>query len=517
MTNSPRIAFRTDASIEIGTGHVMRCLTLARAARDAGAACRFVTRALPGHMGGRIADEGFEVTLLPAPGGAAPDGPPAHAHWARVDWPRDAEETRAALAAAPPDWLVVDHYAFDARWQRAVRTVGTKLMVIDDLADRRHECEVLLDQNLGHEAGDYDGLVPDRCLRLTGPQYALLRPEFAAARAKALMDRAGRGLRHLLVTMGGVDRVDATSAVLTALRDAPLPEGLRITVIMGSNAPALDRVRTLAQEMPWPTEVAVDVTDMAARMAAVDLAISAGGGTTWERCCLGLPSVIVETAGNQAGIARTMAAAGAAFDPGPVQAPDFARALHAALREAGDPARLRAMSERAAAICDGDGRARAAARLLPPGVNFRNATCNDSRRVWDWRNATDKALRMASEDTPYDQHDKWFRRAVNDPDRIIRIAMRGDLPCGYLRLDRTSRSCARVSVCLSPETRGLGLGRWLLEEADRLGRHHGFARLTAEIHPQNIASRRVFARAGYEQDSIVNGFLTCHRTLEDAP
>jgi UDP-2,4-diacetamido-2,4,6-trideoxy-beta-L-altropyranose hydrolase len=332
----------------------MRCLTLARALRRAGVACRFITRALPGHLAGRIAEDGFEVTLLPAPHGAVPEGPPNHAHWAGIGWAQDAEETRAALGRAP-DWLVIDHYAFDARWQKAARPEGTRLMVIDDLADRPHACDLLLDQNLGRDAGDYDRLVPETCTRLVGPRYALLRPEFAAARPEALVGRAGRGLRHLLISMGGVDSVDATSAVLNALRDAPLPDDLRITVIMGGNAPALKRVRALACNMPRPTQVVVDVDDMAARMAAADLAIGAGGATTWERCALGLPSIIVQIADNQAGIARALATEGAALDPGPLQAPGFAQALQSVLAQATDPARVAAMSEAAAAICDGDG------------------------------------------------------------------------------------------------------------------------------------------------------------------
>jgi UDP-2,4-diacetamido-2,4,6-trideoxy-beta-L-altropyranose hydrolase len=357
------IAFRADASVDIGTGHVMRCLTLARAARDAGAPCSFITRKLHGHMADRIMDEGFDVTLLPKPKGQPPDGPPAHANWAGVGWPQDAAETLAAFITAP-DWLVLDHYAFDARWQREAVPKGTRLMVIDDLADRRHDCELLLDQNLGHAAADYDGLVPDGCARLIGPRYALLRPEFSEARTGALAARLGRGLNHILITMGGVDRIDATSTVLTALHDASLPEGLRITVIMGSKAPSLGRVRALAQGMPRPTEVLVDVLDMATAMAAADLAISAGGGTTWERCCLGLPSIIVETAENQAGMAQAMAATKAALDPGPVEAPDFAQALQLALADIRDPSRLCSMSQSAAAICDGKGAGRVVPRLL---------------------------------------------------------------------------------------------------------------------------------------------------------
>lgn len=354
------MTFRADASLTIGTGHVMRCLTLARALRAEGATCRFVTRALPGHLAAQIEAAGFGVTLLPAPTGPAPDAHPAHAAWAGVDWATDAAETRAALGYRP-DWLVMDHYAFDALWQRAARPAGTKLMVIDDLADRPHDCDLLLDQNLGHAADDYDGLVPEHCICLTGPRYALLRPEFAQARASALADRAGRGLRHLLITMGGVDPLDATSQVLRAVQATDLPEDLRITVVMGSRAPALDHVRALARDMPRPTEIAVDVTDMAARMASADLAIGAAGSTTWERCALGLPTIIVQIADNQAGIARALRDAGAALDPGPLNAPEFAQNLQAALAEA--PSRLSMMAARAADICDGTGSSRVTAYI----------------------------------------------------------------------------------------------------------------------------------------------------------
>ncbi|HEV8034886.1 UDP-2,4-diacetamido-2,4,6-trideoxy-beta-L-altropyranose hydrolase [Yoonia sp.] len=357
------IVFRTDASLDIGTGHVMRCMTLARALQVNGATCQFVTRALPGHMAKRIEAEGFGVTLLPAPQcQQGPTSPPAHAHWAGVSWAQDAEETLAAFGDTRPSWLVLDHYAFDARWQTAVRAASKRIMVIDDLADRPHDCDLLLDQNLGHTAYNYEQLVPDRCVSLVGPRYALLRPEFATKRASALADRATRGFRHLLITMGGIDQGDATSQVLKVVKGANLPVDLRITVIMGSQAPALDQVHALAQDMPRPTEIAVDVTNMAEHMALADLAIGAAGSTTWERCALGLPTIIVQIADNQAGIARVLSDAGAALDPGPLHAPEITQNLRAALAEA--PSLLGAMAERAAYICDGDGAARVAIRLL---------------------------------------------------------------------------------------------------------------------------------------------------------
>lgn len=508
--------FRTDASIEIGTGHVMRCLTLAQALRGAGVKCRFITRALPGHLAGRIEAEGFDVALLPEPDGPIPARPPSHAHWAGVDWKQDAAETQAAMVATPPDWLILDHYAFDMRWQKAARPEGAKLMVIDDLADRLHDCDLLLDQNLGHDTTGYTGLLPEECTCLIGAQYALLRPEFSDRRAAALSARTGRGLKCLLITMGGVDSVDATSVVLQALLEASLPEDLRISIIMGSGAPALERVQRLARDMPWPTEVVVDVSDMARRMAEADLAIGAGGATTWERCCLGLPSIMVEIADNQVGIIKAMVSSGAALDPGPLHAPEFVHNLQSALAEANNPGRLIEMSEKAAAICDGDGRDRVLNELYPVVIRFRKVIRADSHRVWEWRREADKTSRLEDKNVPYEEHDEWFCRAIDDPDRTICIALMGDLPCGYLRLDRTEGARARVSICLSPEVRGKGLGRSLLAEADRRGSHLALEWLDAEIHKGNAASRQVFKAAGYVFDEPVDDFLTCHRKLEKA-
>ena len=507
------VAFRTDASLEIGTGHVMRCLTLAKALRAQGAACQFITRALPGHLGGRIAQDGFDVALLPAPEGPLPEGPPAHASWAGVDWQRDASDTRAALADRP-DWLVLDHYAFDARWQRAVLPEGTKLMVIDDLADRPHVCDLLLDQNLGHKDSDYAAQIPAGSQCLTGPQFALLRPEFADLRVQALVGRAGRGLRHLLITMGGVDRGDATSRVLGALRGAVLPEGLQITVVMGSNAPALEQVHALAAKMPWPTDVVVDVKNMAARMAAADLAIGAAGATTWERCALGLPSIVVQIADNQAGIVQALHAVGAALDPGPVQASEFSERLHTNLREAQDS--LDAIAQRAAAICDGDGVGRVLARIGPFQPSFRLATSSDSRRIWEWRAASGLERFSQSRQTPdFMAHHKWFTAALSDPQRIFRILMLGGLPCGYLRLDLTGAAHARVSICLAPDVRGQKLSAELLAEAARLGPSLGVLHLDAEIHPENTASLRCFEQAGYRQRGATGSFRSYHLGLSE--
>jgi UDP-2,4-diacetamido-2,4,6-trideoxy-beta-L-altropyranose hydrolase len=314
-----RVAIRTDASLDIGNGHVMRCLTLADALKVQGADCHFICRVHSGHMLELIRLRGHCVTALPigqlSPAMASgPESQPVHAALLGCDWQTDAEQMVSMLVDLQPDWLVVDHYALDQRWEAALSPHYRKLLVIDDLADRPHRCDLLLDQNLGRQPLDYEGLVPTHCQVLTGSQYALLRPEFAALRPYSLQRRLAQpALRQLLISMGGVDQPNATGQVLQALKTCTLPADCRITVAMGLAAPWLQNVQELAAQMPWPTEVVVNVSDMAQRMADSDLAIGAAGSTSWERCCLGLPTLMVVLAENQRYIAAALDRAGAAM------------------------------------------------------------------------------------------------------------------------------------------------------------------------------------------------------------
>lgn len=357
-----RIAFRADASLQIGIGHVMRCLTLADALRAQGAECHFISRAHPGHLMDAIGRGGFGVMPLPAELPPSPasirtvcDAAPWHMHagWLGSDWQTDARQTREALGGMRPDWLVVDHYALDQQWETALRPYCRKLMVIDDLADRPHHCELLLDQNLGRHREDYAALVGVQCEVLTGPQYALLRPEFAALRPYSLQRRREPTLGHLLISMGGMDLPNATGQVLQALTTCPLPQGCRISVVMGLQAPWLPQVRSHALDMPLPTNVLVDIPDMAQRMADSDLAIGAAGSTSWERCCLGLPTLVVALAENQWPGAHALMHAQAASLLGGVG--DIARQLPPAVQAATQGSRLRHMSTAASALTSGQG------------------------------------------------------------------------------------------------------------------------------------------------------------------
>ena len=351
------VVFRVDASIQIGTGHVMRCLTLADELTRQDQECRFICREHPGNLGDLIKSKGYGLTLLPAPAdqplNQANRAFDDYARWLGVTWQEDAYQTLEKISTLNPGWLVVDHYSLDAKWERTLSSAVGKVMVIDDLANRPHESALLLDQNLGRVASDYDGLLPAECLRLNGPRYALLRPEFAALREQSLSRRKNPELKRILISLGGVDPTNVTGQVLTGLAHSSLPASTELDIIMGASAPYLDEVRQQAAQLSFKATVSVNVQNMAERMCLADLSIGAAGGTSWERSCLGLPAVLVVLADNQVSGAKALETAGAARMIGEPSL--VGTVLPSILAELSNSARLIHMSKAAADITDGQG------------------------------------------------------------------------------------------------------------------------------------------------------------------
>lgn len=353
------VVFRTDASLSIGSGHVMRCLTLAERLRSRGATCSFISRQHPGNLLQLIAARGFSCHAIP-PGSSRTkeNNSLSHSLWLGASQEEDAAQCKVILSDLPCDWLVVDHYALDARWEEHVRPPNARVLAIDDLADRPHACNLLLDQNLGRSAVDYISLISPETEALIGPHYALLRPEFALKRNASLERREFPQLRNILIIMGGVDSVNASGSVLLGLQDCVLPENINVTVVLGRQAPHAKQLLALSETLPWPTKVIVDSSDMATLMLESDLAIGAAGGTALERCCLGLPSLLVVLADNQWTGARALANQGAAVLLGtPDAIPSTLCPSLVRLNEAGQ---LSEMSQVARRVVDGLGTERVA-------------------------------------------------------------------------------------------------------------------------------------------------------------
>ena len=293
MRRALRAIIRADASAEIGTGHVMRCLSLADALAAAGGRAIFVCRPHTGHLGELISRRGHGLHLLP-------DAPPdrsafGHAAWLGTDWRTDANQCGEFVATMRPDWLIVDHYALDSRWESVHRPHAGKILAVDDLGDRDHDCDVLLDQNLYSDMETrYVGKVPSQCRLLLGPKYALLRDEFRQARM-AVRARAGL-VRRILVSMGGVDAGNTTGLVIAALGELDL-RGVDVDVVVGNQHPHGEEIQSTCIRLGFSCHT--QTNRMAELMAAADLSVGAGGSMTWERCCLGLPAIVVPVAMNQ--------------------------------------------------------------------------------------------------------------------------------------------------------------------------------------------------------------------------
>jgi len=306
---------RVDASTKIGSGHVMRCLALAEAIRDKGNFVGFICRDLPGHLGVLVERSGFSVRLLsPSTTGEKKMEnfrQSLYEEWLTVDWLTDADQTAFILKQNKKsiNWLIVDHYALDNQWETYLRAQckAQNIMIIDDLANRPHDCDLLLDQNLYKDSHSrYHNLLPAHCLKLLGPHYALLRSEFRRVREAAWKSR--RKVAKIFVFFGGADSTSETEKALYAIQMLERPD-IAVDVVVGENNPRKENIRSLCSEMP-NVSFHCQVNNMAKLMASADLAIGASGSATWERLCVSLPSLVISTAENQEKVAEDGAAAG---------------------------------------------------------------------------------------------------------------------------------------------------------------------------------------------------------------
>ena len=497
------IIFRVDASLQMGSGHVMRCLTLADELRQRGADVRFVCREHPGNLNDVIEEKGYPVSRLPQVNFAFVESPEdlAHMRWLGVVWEQDAAETIAAVGSTLPQWLIIDHYAIDHRWEERLRPQVGKIMVIDDLADRRHDCELLLDQNLYEEMEiRYDNLVPKGCQKLLGPHYALLRPEFAAAR-KNLRLRSG-AIKRMLIFFGGVDPTNETAKALQAVADIS-DRQFAVDVVVGGGNPHKEQIQTLCEAHDG-FHYHCQVENMAALMAAADLAIGAGGTATWERCALGLPSLVVVLAENQVDLAATGSRYGLFFSLG-VAATVSIENIQGAFRVlTRTPDNLFAFTKQGLATVDARGAQRLAGLLAPPQIIVRRAGLADCDAMLVWRNA-EETRRYIFDSAPIalESHRTWFRKALESPDHVLLIGEMEGKPVGVLRYDLSGEE-ALISVYLVPGGQGKGVGTqlircgsvWLKEHQPRI------KVVNAEILSVNVASLRAFEQAGYREHHL---------------
>lgn len=457
----------------MGTGHVMRMIALGQAWRALGGDVRLVGRTAP--LTGRLESEGFEVVPVeavhPAP-----------------------EDARGLLdTTGPGDWIAIDGYHFNGAYQRAVRDAGRRTLVVDDFFDRdAYAADILLNQN--PDGPDYPYDLPGAVL-LLGTRYVLLREEFQRAEPAApTPDRAA----DILVTLGGADPDNATGRVLDAIR-ATSRTDLSITVVAGAANPHLDDLRERIAALDCACALRTNVADMPGLMARCDLAVSAGGTTSWELCYFGVPFIAIEIADNQQGVIRELARHKAArcLDSA-ASVGDIATELERLIDDA--PAR-RAMREAGMRLVDGKGALRVARTMYNADIRLRPVQTGDCDLLLAWRNhPTTRANSFSTEEIEPDTHRAWFQKKLEDENCLFLMAEDQGEPVGQIRFDLDGLN-AVISVAVDPARVNRGIGTVLTRLGCRamIEKWPG-AKAVALVKPDNPASAAMFAKAGFTPD-----------------
>ena len=506
------VIFRADANPQMGTGHIMRCLALAEALVASGAQCSFLCRSAGlGEIAGRIRAAGHTlIELAEGPGQSASQE--SASPWLPHGWQYDATACRQQLAQhAPVDWLVVDHYALTTEWESSLRPLAQHILVIDDLANRRHDCDLLLDVNLAPPGIDrYTQHVPAHCAQLLGPRYALLRPEFAEQRAAALSRPTPTRAARLLILFGGADRDDLTGKTLSLLAELGLSG--EIDIVIG---PLYAHQQALQQSLAkLPTARAHQSPEnIATLMGAADLCIGSPGTTSWERCTLGLPCIAIAVADNQEPMAQILARHGAHLYLGRHSALQ-PETLAAAIRLLTENSGWRiAMRRQAADLCDGRGALRVARQMRTSTIQMRPASSADAKLIHAWRD--DPRVRQSafnSAPIAWESHLSWYESTLNNPERQLLLAQLDNQPIACVRFDLSDTS-ARISIFLDPNRIGQSLAIPVLRAAESWlsTEHPNIREINAEVLAANQASQQAFLGAGYHLDH-----LALKKTLQPA-
>lgn len=494
-----KVVFRTDATGKIGTGHVVRCRTLAEALRERGAEISFVCRDEEG-IAASILGPAFEILLLPEERRRDDRAKQLK----QYDLPGvaeeiDAHQTIEAIQKYRPDWLVVDHYALSAEWEKTLRPHAHAMLAIDDIG-RPHDVTALLDQNFSLQAeARYENKLAPSTRTLLGPTYALLQSHYTAAIARTRARDAK--VEHIVVFFGGAE-TEMTILTINALSRQEF-EKIQLDIVVGKANPNADAIAERARERPL-TNVHRNLPSLANLLASADLAIGAGGGNTWERCYLGLPTIVIAVAENQIPAHRDLAAAGITEYLGPQETADEDKLAAAVRHLIAEPKRRLEMSERSRALVDGYGALRIAEVLAPTSVEqmrLRPAAIGD--REFTFRLANDPLVRSQSFSTnaiSWDRHKAWYADRLNNPACHYFILEAGALPIGQIRFD-LGNGTAVLSYALDPVARGRRLGLNLVKQGLGCLRHIALCDIFAEVKPENRASRAVFESLGFDAQS----------------
>lgn len=472
------IVFRTDASQAIGTGHFMRSFNLAGVLIERGAKVSFMTAELPDYLTAFLEQKQIKRFLLTSP--------------------FSSEEVRGFLQNldTKPEWIVVDHYQLDETWEETVKPWVKKIAVIDDLVNRRHDCDLLIDPNFRKDGkAVYQQLIPHSCKLLLGPRFALLSPKFASTRKQ--MSQRHKEIKEILISFGGPDPVNETEKVLSAIAGIDC----QVNVIVGKLNTNLSNIENKLKKFE-NARLYVQTDRMAELMAASDLAVGAGGTELWERCCLGLPSIVIATNSNQKEQLEGLAKAGAVFYLGLHGEVSEERIAHAVNTLKLDSQWLNRACLSAMGLVDGKGVQRIASWLLKQNLTIRRVIQSDERRIFEWRNAPEvRNFSFDREPLTQEEHRKWLKKTLASKNCILLIVEDQTEAVAVLRYD-LSKLNAIVSIYLVPDHYGRGYGPVVLQVGNEwlAQKYPEIDTVTAKVLVINKVSELAFLEAGFEYD-----------------
>ncbi len=484
----------------------MRCLALAEELKQGGTEVGFITCKHEGNLIDLIKRKGFKLYELSSvlKDHLEDSAKKGYANLFGITQEADAAKTVAVLKDLQPDWVIVDHYAIGESWERKIRASTKKIMVIDDLANRRHDCDLLLDQNyVRANHPRYADLVSPACTVLSGPKYALLRNAFTEAR-KTLRKRDG-SIRRIFVFFGGVDPDNMTGKALEALSAIEFSH-MHADVVIGAANPHRDTISHAVTQRPL-TRIHVQVENIAEIMAQADLALCAGGTTTWERFCLGLPSLVVTIANNQIPFTRDLHRDGLLRWLGNSQDVDASILSKELMQAVKDTEWNRQEAELGMQLVDGKGAQCVASLLLAgPGAGelvARKAVEQDCTLLWHWVN--DPEVRRSAFNTKtvsWEDHKAWFITKLQDPESTIFVIVFGTSPIGQVRFQRENDHYS-IHYSLARQYRGFGLGKTMLALAIQTFRAMGrTGDMVAEVKSFNAPSSKIFERLGFQEIAL---------------
>lgn len=481
-------------------GHIMRCLTLAEALRDSGKTVEFICRDHVGNMIDHIKNHGFKVHSLPVPTEFdSKSNLDEYEKWLGVRQETDAAETIQVLADAPADLLIIDHYALDQVWEKKLRPFSKKIMVIDDLANRAHDCDILLDQNYINEQKRYDHLVSPDTIKLFGPKYALLRKDFIGNHQRT--ELKDKKLKSIFVFFGGSDSDNLTTTSLKALLQPDL-EHLSVDVVIGSTNPHQEELKAIVRNKP-NVQLHIQVENIAELMAKADIALGAGGSTSWERMAIGLPSIVVTISENQIPLTRDLEKDGYLKWLGNVDQVDENIIHHALLDAIQHTFKLDEQSRKGQELVDGMG-IKSITKLLTVGVEpenllVRRAKASDCLIYWYWANDPDVRENAFNQQAiSWEDHCTWFENRLNNPESILFLIECEFGPIGQVRFDYIDLNYM-ISYSIGKTFRGFGLGKSLLGKAINTLNHEYTNTLIGDVKETNSASIKIFEQLGFSE------------------